>query len=294
MSVIKEVRRFLLLASIFLGRSSQAQDFFPLHVGDHWQYEVYFQGTFRGYYDVRILGDSTMPNGKKYYNTTEPWRWVRVNDSLSSYIYDFFNKDNDTTTTELLLDKFGALVGDWWYSYGFERDSSRMENFYNSTVFGELTSVKVISRYAPIGLWITTRDYSRKHGLIYYLVEGGASYYLVGANIGGIVYGTITSIESPTFVARDNIHVNDPYPNPFNSTVTITFETPSPANVAIRIFDILGRSIRKLSDETREAGYHITRWDLLDDTGIPCPSGVYFIQISSSEGVVSKRILAIR
>jgi len=49
------------------------------------------------------------------------------------------------------------------------------------------------------------------------------------------------------------------YPNPFNAITTITFSVARTSPVMISIYDLQGREIRKLLDETKPAGsYHLT------------------------------------
>jgi hypothetical protein len=44
------------------------------------------------------------------------------------------------------------------------------------------------------------------------------------------------------------------YPNPFNPTTQIEFDTPRPGNVRLAIFDLLGREVALLLDQEMTAG----------------------------------------
>jgi hypothetical protein len=51
------------------------------------------------------------------------------------------------------------------------------------------------------------------------------------------------------------------FPNPFNPTTTIYYDLPSESKVTIGVYDILGREVAKIVNETEPAGYQSVRWD---------------------------------
>ncbi|HPG38936.1 MAG TPA: T9SS type A sorting domain-containing protein [bacterium] len=70
------------------------------------------------------------------------------------------------------------------------------------------------------------------------------------------------------------------YPNPFNSTTTISYNVKEAAHVNITIFDILGRRVTTLVDYRNEAGLHNVNWEGTSEFGNPVASGIYFIRIT--------------
>ena len=46
------------------------------------------------------------------------------------------------------------------------------------------------------------------------------------------------------------------YPNPFNPKTTIQFELPNTQHARVAIYDVAGRLVRLLLDESRPAGRH--------------------------------------
>ncbi len=63
------------------------------------------------------------------------------------------------------------------------------------------------------------------------------------------------------------------YPNPFNPSATIPFTLPEAANVALTVYDVLGRRIATLADGRYEAGRHEA---ILD--GSRLASGLYIVR----------------
>lgn len=76
------------------------------------------------------------------------------------------------------------------------------------------------------------------------------------------------------------------YPNPFNPTTTISFTLPSAGHVRLRIYDIVGRLIHELVDETRGAGPHQASFD-----GSKLPSGVYVYRLEFMGKALSRKFI---
>lgn len=74
-------------------------------------------------------------------------------------------------------------------------------------------------------------------------------------------------------------------PNPFNPSTLITFDLPvdrtGPTQVSLRIFDLKGRLVRVLMEETVDADRHTVRWDGRNDRGNGAPSGVYVYRLAA-------------
>ncbi len=79
------------------------------------------------------------------------------------------------------------------------------------------------------------------------------------------------------------------YPNPFNASTMIEYGLPEPGPVKVEIFDILGRKIQTLIDETQSAGYHRVIWN-----GEDSPSGTYFYRIQAGEKSQTKKCLLLK
>ena len=79
----------------------------------------------------------------------------------------------------------------------------------------------------------------------------------------------------------------DTYPNPFNSSLSITYNLPEAANVEIVLFDLAGRQVADLVANHSQAGQHT-----LAINGAGLSSGVYVVQLQAN-GKVSKRKLTL-
>jgi len=79
------------------------------------------------------------------------------------------------------------------------------------------------------------------------------------------------------------------YPNPFNPATTLAYELPKAAHVAIRVFNLLGKEIATLLDQTQTAGAHSVQWNAAH-----VPSGVYFVQMQAGEFKSVKKCLLLK
>ncbi|MCF6271458.1 MAG: T9SS type A sorting domain-containing protein [Melioribacteraceae bacterium] len=80
------------------------------------------------------------------------------------------------------------------------------------------------------------------------------------------------------------------YPNPFNPSTTIKYQTPRNANVKISIYNTVGELVKILFDGNVSAGSHSVNWNSTDKSGSSVSSGVYFYRIdASARGIQSER-----
>lgn len=80
-------------------------------------------------------------------------------------------------------------------------------------------------------------------------------------------------------------------PNPFAGSTSIQFELPAGRDVAVAVFGLDGRAVRRLLDGHREAGRHAVVWDGRDDGGHPVTPGVYFVRVEAGHESASLRLV---
>ena len=74
--------------------------------------------------------------------------------------------------------------------------------------------------------------------------------------------------------------------------VLVTMPGAGPAHVAL--YDVLGRRVRVLRDETLPKGATIAAWDGKDDTGNSVRRGVYFARVTTPFGRAHARFLVLQ
>jgi hypothetical protein len=69
-------------------------------------------------------------------------------------------------------------------------------------------------------------------------------------------------------------------PNPFNPSTTVRFSLSQPGFVSLTIYDILGRTVRRLIETEYETGTYDVQFDGHDDRGQSLASGIYLARLS--------------
>ena len=79
------------------------------------------------------------------------------------------------------------------------------------------------------------------------------------------------------------------YPNPFNPATTISFTLPEASPVTLKVFDLLGRVVATLAQETLEAGVHTVQFD-----ASYLPSGTYFYRLEAGTLSATKQLTVLK
>jgi hypothetical protein len=90
------------------------------------------------------------------------------------------------------------------------------------------------------------------------------------------------------FVLRQN------YPNPFNPVTTIQYDLPENSYVNVIIYDMLGRQVKTLLNQTQDAGFKSVIWNATNNYGKPVSAGVYLYQIQAGEFVKTKKMVLLK
>jgi len=79
------------------------------------------------------------------------------------------------------------------------------------------------------------------------------------------------------------------YPNPFNPSTNIKFQLPKQVFVTVKIFDVMGREVATLVNETKQAGYHSIEFN-----GTDLSSGLYFYKIEAGDFTDTKKMILVK
>ena len=79
------------------------------------------------------------------------------------------------------------------------------------------------------------------------------------------------------------------FPNPFNPTSEITYQLPVAGSVKLSVYDLLGREVAVLVNETKAPGQYTARFDA---KGLS--SGVYVYRLEAGNFVQARRMLLVR
>ena len=125
------------------------------------------------------------------------------------------------------------------------------------------------------------------------------SYFQKNAKLSVGTLAVLAVMDSVTTGISDNqipadFQLEDPYPNPFNPTVSLRYNLPQTGAVKIIIFDILGRPVKELLDSRQNFGWHEITWNATNEYGNAVSSGIYFMQVHTEYGVQMKKAVLLR
>ena len=84
------------------------------------------------------------------------------------------------------------------------------------------------------------------------------------------------------------------YPNPFNPSTVIRYSIVKPAQVSLKIYDVLGREIKTLVNKEQINGVYEVTWNGDDQFGNKVSTGVYFYKINAGSFSETRKMMLIK
>ena len=107
-----------------------------------------------------------------------------------------------------------------------------------------------------------------------------------------ITMGSIHVLNELAVPAEFGLEQN--YPNPFNPSTTIDVSVASDSYIMLNVYDINGRLISTLADDTFDTGYHSFVWNGLDQSGNKVSAGIYFYSLQTNEMTLTKKMILMK
>lgn len=229
-------------------------------------------------------------SSKVYYSSNNGSNWVaQPTTGLINSVYVWLNGargfcgsdaggyqgtvNSGTTWTAQTVAGTGSISGiavqgtNWWYCRGLA--------IYNSVDNGVTYTLQYTAPAGAYSQIIRARD---------------------NTNIWGVrANGGISKFTGPTLIepvggnVPDRFSLSQNYPNPFNPETKINFSIPTSSNVTIKVFDVRGREVKTLVNESVNAGtYKIS----VDASAFA--SGIYFYTIKAGFFTDTKKMMLVK
>jgi hypothetical protein len=134
-------------------------------------------------------------------------------------------------------------------------------------------------------MWGQYQDLPTGDGCTELTAGSGLTYR---ANTCLVIQG-VGGVENNTSTIPAEYRLSQNYPNPFNPVTKISFDIPKQGFVSLKIYDVLGREVRTLVNEVKNAGSYT-----VDFNGAELASGVYFYRLEVNGFVDVKRMMLIK
>jgi hypothetical protein len=175
----------------------------------------------------------------------------------------------DTVKMYIALDD--SISGNYYYSRGGE--------IFESSDYGMTWSPLIGLNRTVVGL------YKKPGTSILYAATTKDIYEITNGNAISLKH-LIVSLPEPPSVVTEDFALYQNYPNPFNPSTTIEFDVEQTCPVTLKIFDIQGREMTTLVDQTMTPGNYKATFN-----GSNLASGIYFYRIKMGGYTAAKKML---
>ncbi len=245
---------------------------------------------------------------------------LKINSNRSIVIKDSYTLQANIEiedSAEISIGKFGNIILDGGNLYFTDWDGSLLlmeENNHPKLVWGvhpSLSPIQYYKIYRKIGdgnwgyitnttgnSWVDSTYYVFQPGMprsdtAYYKVTGyggsGRPQESGFSNTVNIRIGTGEMQKRNNGLIVTEYALQQNYPNPFNPETTIKYQLPETSEVKLVIYDMLGRKVTTLVDETKEMGYYSVKFD-----GSALSSGMYMYKITAGKFSATKKMLLVK
>jgi hypothetical protein len=104
---------------------------------------------------------------------------------------------------------------------------------------------------------------------------------------------TDTSLE-PGCVEAHGFQLAPCYPNPFNPTTTLSYQTLRPLEMRLSVYNLTGQLVRVLEEGLVGAGTHQLVFDARDEAGRPLASGMYIAHFEAAGFAQTQKMLLVK
>ena len=84
-----------------------------------------------------------------------------------------------------------------------------------------------------------------------------------------------------------------PVPNPFTANVMLSFSMPRSGRISIKAYDITGRVVATVIDQTLDPGAHQIIWNGTDDQQRKVSSGIYFLRVIYENESITRKVIVL-
>jgi len=194
--------------------------------------------------------------------------------------------DNDSTSwyiPAIAMDESGKFVITW--SDKRNGDYDIYGQCYNS--FGEAIGKNFIINSERKGNQMDP-SVDLKNGLIYNTWTDSSIWVNV------IEFPDISRIDNEKCKIPDRFELLPNFPNPFNLSTTLKYSLKEKIKVTIKIYNILGKEVITLVNETQPAGYQSIIWNGTDHLGNPVPSGIFICKMIAGDFTKSQKMVLMK
>ena len=201
---------------------------------------------------------------------------VAASEDVSSYAGAGNTNEVRSQEVRYVGDRTFFLREGFWEDTRFDFHAPTRTLRYGSDAYFELLAeYPVLGRFLALGRNV--------------LIAHGDEQFRIGESL------IATNVEEERQVSvPEAAQLDQNFPNPFNSSTTISYELRSAGEVHLELFDLTGQRIRILVSMELLPGYYEARWDGLETGGASAASGTYIVRLTTAQGSQERKVLLIK
>jgi len=195
--------------------------------------------------------------------------------------------------------------GSWQHSVaGLEANSSIHDIVFDPTNSDNIFASDIYSGVYMSsdggGMWIKINEGLQSRAARSLAISADGQHLYVGTNEDGAQRLDLSG--NPLHI--DSYNVNDPklqdvflaqnFPNPFNPSTTISFALLKDSEITISVYDVRGRLIKTLLNQSMTKGSTTINWDGKDNVGNSVKGGVYFYILQTNGFYQTKKMILLK
>lgn len=145
--------------------------------------------------------------------------------------------------------------------------------------------------------WFLQHDDPAEELMDIYFVDSDTGFAVGNKNNQGIIYKTTTGgngtsdIHPISIEVPDKFSLNQNFPNPFNPSTKISWQSPIGSWQTLKIYDLLGNEIATLVNEYLPAGNYEKKFSSLSGSAWNLSSGIYFYILQAGNYIQAKKMI---
>ena len=261
------------------------------------------------YYNIKIGdieffmidSDTDTPDGYSYNSDQGNWMKQKIQNSTAKWkiavfhhaAYSSDSNHGNTSYMQWPFEEWGINAALSGHAHTYERimkdannDGDSLAYFVNGLgganrySFGTPVSGSIV-RYNSD--WGAMKVSETQNGLLFQFFTRNGN--LIDSHL--ISEAVVNGIDGSSLINGYKLYQN--YPNPFNPTTNIEYTLPKTSFINLKVFDVLGREVTTLVNDTKEAGKYTAKFD-----GSNLSSGIYICQLKADNFIESKKFVLMK
>ena len=222
-------------------------------------------------------------NGQSHFEHYKKLIYLRKNNPAFSKgeFYDLYRYTNQ-----------GVVV----YGYKDNRENSLNDQVVVIANFSSTDQSILDVPFLSSGYWYNMFDSND----ILHTADGNYGNYYINAKHAVVYTNNQYQLSTHSFseeiesIVDSSINKIVPFPNPFNSSISIQIDTESRDMIRFSIYNVLGEMIFQKIENNITRGINKFSWNGRDSEGLEVPTGMYFILIKQNDITFNKKIILMK